>query len=662
MKRRNFLKCFASLSLGYYFGGITQGFSSDLGFKKKIIVLGIDGMDPYLTKEYMRRGLMPNFTKLALKGSLTPVASSVPPQSPVAWSNFIVGAPPYIHGIYDFIHRHPQSMAPYFSTSQVIPPDRVIALGDWNIPLSNGGIESLRKGRPFWDFLADRDIPTTLFKMPTNFPCENGKIKMTSGMGTPDLRGGFGSYTLLTTNPGCFKEDISGGKIIPLIFDQHKTVASLPGPVNTLRKNNPESFIPITIWRDFENSVVRVHIQDKELLLKSGEWSDWIPLSFPMAHPIYYVKGIVKLLIKSIHPDFSMYISPINIDPSDPVLPVISSRKYSEELLRNVGYFYTQGFPEDTKALSEGILNEEEYIAQALQAFHERRRLLDYELKQFLKQDMGMLFFYFSTLDQNTHMYYRAIDMQHPLYSPELGQKYGHTLQKIYSEMDSILGDVLNQFDVNDSHNTLIVMSDHGFVSFRRQVNLNNWLFENDFLSLKRRKDIKNKGYFEDVNWSKTAAYNVGINSIYLNIKGRERNGVVSMSQRNSLLKNMGNKLLKLIDPAIGQAVVSRIWIIPEGEHRRNHHAPDMIIGWNSGYRNSWSSILGGFSNNVLSDNLDKWSGDHCVDAALVPGTLMTNKKILLKDPSLYDITATILGEFRISLPNQFKGKKLYNI
>lgn len=657
MNRRTFIKGLFGLGLGTFCMPIYHSFGSKIAGKRKVLVLGIDGMDIRLTRHYMGKGLLPNIMKLVRKGGMTSLSTSFPPQSPVAWSNFITGAPSSVHGIYDFIHRDPQTMAPYFSTSKVIPPEKVLNIGDWNIPLSKGRTESLRKGTPFWDYLARRDIPTTLFKMPINFPCSDIKgMRMVSGMGTPDLRGGYGNYTVFTTAPEKFKKDTSGGRILKVKTKGEMLQAELPGPVNSLRENHPETSIPFLIWRDVKHSVVRLVIQDREFLLGQGEWTQWIPLSFPIM-PLYNVSGIVKIYIKSVHPDLTIYVSPINIDPADPALPVVSTKEYGEDLVRKVGYFYTQGFPEDTKALSEGILNESEYLDLAHQIIRERINLLDFELKRFTRQETGLLFFYFSSLDQNCHMYYRLVDPAHPLYNPDLARDFGDTIQRLYIAMDGVIGEVMNQYDINDPNNTIIIMSDHGFVSFRRQVNLNNWLYDNEFLGLTNTANIENDDYFGNVDWSKTAAYNLGINSIYLNVRDREVTGVVPPYRTKSLVKNISNKLVHLVDSVTGERAVSRVWTVPPQEKKVNPHAPDLIVGWNEGYRTSWNSILGGMSKEIFSDNLDKWSGDHCVDPALVPAILISNRKIKEKRPALHDLTASVLREFNISQPDQMIGK-----
>ncbi len=648
------------IGIGAGLAPLGAAFGSGGAASKKVLVLGIDGMDVHITQQYMRQGLLPNFRKLAAAGGMTSAATSMPPQSPVAWSDFAVGASSAVHGVYDFIHRDPATMAPYLSTSRVNAPGSTLDLGDWEIPLSGGKVELLRQGRPFWDYLADRDIPTTIFKMPANFPCEGEGVNMVSGMGTPDLRGGYGSSTFFTTSPTESMKEISGGTVVPIQFDGGRAVTALPGPENTLKKGRPETSAAMEIWRDRTNSVARIAIQGVELLLKPGEWTDWIALSFPMIPYAHDVKGICKLYLKSVHPEFQLYVSPLNIDPADPVLPIFTPDSYGRDLVRNTGRFFTQGLPDDTKALSNGILTDDEYLSLARQVLDERKRMLDYELGRFVHSDGGMLFFYISSLDQNTHMYWRAIDRQHPMYTEDLHRKYGNELKKLYVEMDRILGKVLGQFDIGDPSNTLIVMSDHGFAPFRRQVNVNTWLYEMGYLALLDPDELDTRDFFGNVDWSGVAAYSLGINGLYLNRKGREKRGVIGGSQGKSLIKSLRGDLLSMADPRTGEKVVSDVWVAPESRFKTHPHAPDMIIGWKRGYRTSWESILGGFHPEIMRDNDDKWSGDHCIDPRWTPAVLLSNRRIAKKDPAIHDITATILSEFGIPTPAQMEGSPLY--
>ncbi len=631
-------------------------------FRKKMIILGIDGMDPSLVEQFVKEGVMPNFYILMNKGNLKRMASSIPPQSPVAWSDFAVGASAGVHGVFDFIHRDPKTMIPYFSTAEVLPAAKSLKMGGWEIPLSKGTARPLREGRPFWEYLSDSGIPTTIFKIPGDFPVYGKAVRRVSGMGTPDLLGTYGTFSFYTSSPTQDFKEIAGGTVTRLKIMDNKITSELIGPANPLKKNKPNVKIPFTVWRDPQNEAVKIKLQDHELLMTPGEWSDWIQLSFDLIPHAKTLKGICRILIKQVHPNFEMYVSPMNIDPTDQALPVTSPVHLGHELVDEVGWYGTKGLPADTKALSMGVLTEDDYIEQSGQILGESERLLDHELRRLKDQSSGVLFFYFSNIDQDSHMYWRALDRKHPSYSPALGARYSMTIQRLYIEMDRILGKVLRAVDRMGDDIRLIVMSDHGFAPFYRCVNLNTWLLDNGYTSLidphAREKDT----FFENVNWPKTQAYGLGINALYLNREGREKYGTVSKHEVKDLIAKLKGELLQLKDPGNGRNAISNIWIGKEIFHREDEKTPDMIIGWNWGYRASWETILGGFSETVFADNTDKWSGDHCIDPSHVPAVLISNKKITEQTPSLPDVTATILAEYGIPTPRQMTGRPLYKI
>src|SRR5258708_6337739 len=248
--------------------------------QKKLIVLGIDGMDPPLLQQYMAEGKMPNFAALAARGSFLPLETSIPPQSPVAWANLITGMNPGGHGIFDFIHRDPATMTPYFSTSQVKPPKHNLRLGSWVIPLSEGEVSLLRHGKAFWQYLDERKIPLTVFRIPSNFPPVPTKGKTFAGMGTPDLLGGYGTFSFPTDDPIFSPGPVNGGVIYQVQVVGDRIEAKLHGPVNTLRKENPELTIPFTVDRDPSEPVARFSIQDQQFILREHEWSPWIRITF----------------------------------------------------------------------------------------------------------------------------------------------------------------------------------------------------------------------------------------------------------------------------------------------------------------------------------------------------------------------------------------------
>ena len=535
-----------------------------------------------------------------------------------------------------------------------------LQLGDWNIPLSGGTIKKLREGRPFWEYLGDAGIPTTVVRMPGDFPATGKRTRSVSGMGTPDILGSYGTFSFFTSSPSDNDKDVSGGNIFPLDIKDNKVMGELLGPVNSLRKGKPNIKIPFVVWRDPKNGVAKLTLQNHELIMKAGEWSDWVQLSFDLVPHLKSEKGICKFYIKQIHPHFQMYVSPINIDPSDSVLPVTSPAGLGEELVQNVGLFGTKGLPADTKALSYGILSEDEYIEMSRQIFDESKHLMQYELKRLNLQQCGVFFSYFSNLDQDSHMFWRALDKDHPLYTPTLYQRYHHVIRDLYIEMDTVLGEVYQTFDITDKNFSLIVMSDHGFAPFYRSVNLNTWLLNNAYISFIGGRSSGPGTFFENVDWSKTRAYGLGINALYVNKRGRERYGTVSQDEYWPLMTRLKADLLELKDPLSGMNAVSNVWIGKEIYNRDDDKVPDLIVGWNKGFRASWETILGGFTQEVFVDNDDKWSGDHCIDRMHVPAVLMSNKKIKIQKPTLPDVTATILAECNIPIPEQMTGNPVY--
>jgi predicted AlkP superfamily phosphohydrolase/phosphomutase len=659
INRRKFIKQMTALGVASAFYPLSRSESKQPVRGLKMLVLGIDGMDPHLAHAYMRKGLLPNFARLSRTGCFKTVSSSFPPQSPVAWSDFSIGATSRIHGIYDFIHRQPETITPFDSTSVITGASKTFRLGDWIVPMNEGRVEHLRKGRPFWEYLADADIPTTVIKMPANFPCRHSRIRMISGLGTPDLRGAYGESTLFTSSKRYRDDPIHGRQIVALRFTDNTATGRLRGPKNSLHVEIPDTFIPIRIWRDPQNHTARIVIQGHEFILKQGDWTDWVTLTFSLIPYFAEVKGICKLYLKEVHPDFSLYVSPINVDSADPIWPIISPDQYTDELRKNIGRFYTQGLPADTKALSTGILTDREFLDQDEQVFLERESMLEYEMRRLESLDHGFLFFYFSNLDQSTHMFWRTVDTRHPLFDERLSKQMGQTLSHKYMQMDRVLGKVMERLDINDPAVRLIVMSDHGFAPFRRQVNINTWLRTNGYIQLKKNYVNTPPSLFQDVDWTQTAAYGIGLNALYINQAGREIQGIVPQGQSGGLLARIARELLDLKDPETGLSVVSRTKKIPEAEKNVNPFAPDLIIGWNRGYRTAWESVLGKFSETAIRDNNDKWSGDHCIDPSLVPAVFFSNRSVQKGKPALHDITATILAEFGLPLPDQFEGKAL---
>jgi len=629
--------------------------------QKKLIILGVDGMDPQLLKQFMAEGKMPNFSRLTKQGSFRLLTTSIPPQSPVAWSNLITGMNAGGHGIFDFIHRDPKTLELYFSASRVQPPKHSIHLGSWVIPLGGGSAEQLRQGKAFWQILDDHGIPNSVFRIPSNFPPAPARGKTLSGMGTPDLRGTYGTFSYFTDDPLATAGPVEGGQIIPVTVNNWQVKAELAGPDNSFRKGSPPATEPFVVSLDPVEAVARIKLQDQEFVLREGEWSGFVPVEFQLVPFFASVKGMCRFYLKQAHPRFQLYVSPVNIDPADPALPISTPSSYSKDLAEEAGEFYTQGISEDTKALSDGVLDDKEYLEQARTVLAEHRRIFDSEFPKF---HAGVFFFYFSSLDLNSHMFWRLIDPSHPGYDASLAAQYGSALSELYQQIDQVLGEVLPTLD---AHTTLLVLSDHGFAPYYRSFNLNTWLLLNGYITLKQGTPADDSTPFANVDWQHTRAYGLGLNGLYLNLRWREPEGIVQPgSAADALLGEIREKLLQVRDPdkkdpQKGVPVITRIDFASaayQGPHA--HDGPDALIGYNRGYRAGWKTILGGFPPDVLEDNLNPWSGDHCMDFTLVPGVLLSNRQIVAEAPALTDIAPTILTEFGIAKGAGMMGHSVF--
>jgi predicted AlkP superfamily phosphohydrolase/phosphomutase len=208
-----------------------------------------------------------------------------------------------------------------------------------------------------------------------------------------------------------------------------------------------------------------------------------------------------------------------------------------------------------------------------------------------------------------------------------------------------------------DGDTLLMVVSDHGFKSFARCVNLNAWLHQNGYLTLKDGK-TESGDWFEDVDWSRTRAYTMGLNGLYLNVKGREREGIVDPAAAEALKDELRSKLNGLADPASGKIGITGVFdcdAVYAGPYVDN--APDLIVGYGDGYRASWDSVMGKVTEKIFEDNVKAWSGDHCIDPRLVPGVLFCNRRIVEEKPAIVDVAPTILKLFGLGLPAHFDGK-----
>lgn len=629
--------------------------------EKKVIVLGLDGLDPKMVQALIDAGRAPNFKKLAAMGTFTSLGTTMPALSPVAWSSFITGLTPGGHGIADFIMRDPETYMPFFSIWEPGAPGRVLSLGDYQLPLSGGKVENRRQGKPFWAYLTEQGIPATLIKVPTNFPVEETATRAISGMGTPDLIDSFGMFNYFTTDPAEEYKDLSGGNVIHVHLRDNRVEAEMYGPINALRKPKDDTRdefvnntrVPFTVHVDPSADLVRIDLQGERIVLAKGEYSDWVRLRFEMLPIVSSVSGIVRFYLREAHPHLRLYATPINIDPQEQAMPITHPPELGSEIADEIGPFWTKGLPTDTKAFDYGVLDDEGYVKQAELVLKDRLALFDYEWSRFRS---GLFYFYVSSTDQDAHMLWRNMDKSHPMHKAGDARFAGY-LHELYEEMDRLVGKVLPAVD---DDTLLLICSDHGFAQFGRQFHLNTWLRDQGYLALNSDAGKKETTTLLDIDWGKTLAYGIGFNGLYINQEGREWAGRVGPGKRLELVKRITGELEKITDPETGIKPVAKVYRKEEvysGD--LVFEMPDLLVGYTPGYRSSSGSVLGETGPATIDVNTWPWSGDHSMAKDLVPGSLFSSVALRQQAPEIVDLPVTILDFFGIPKPANMVGRAL---
>jgi predicted AlkP superfamily phosphohydrolase/phosphomutase len=639
-----------------------------------IFIMGVDGVDPVILDRMMSEGQMPNFQKLAREGSYQRLGTSNPPQSPVAWSNFVTGTDPGGHGIFDFVHRDPVTYHPISSsTPPAGEPGAVLHLFGYVIPLAPPELKNNRGGTPWWDALVEHGVDVEVYRIPGNFPTPESRAKVLDGMGTVDIRGGYGTYTLYTEEP-VEKKNPKGD--IELVTVHDLDLDGTPETVTAVLRGPPDQYhlepgqqpreadyLPkgLTIHLDEEADSAVIEIDGRQTLLQQGEWSDWMEVTFD-ALPLGLapVHGTVRFYAKELRPKLQVYASPVNLSPAGPPMPISSPDGFVHEVFDGMGFFYTQGMPEEVDALKDGVFDDDDYVKQVALVQEDTRRMIDLALDRF--EPGGTTFVYLSDIDLQCHMLWRHKDPKHPsaphhpAYDPEISPRHAHDIENLYRDVDRELGKIRERLPEDT---LLLVMSDHGFDSFRRKVQLNAWLREAGYLVMKSGKTT-GQIVAGDVDWSKTRAYGLGFNGLYLNLKGREGEGIVDPRDAGDLMAEISRKLESFRDPKDGERVVLRVFRTDEiYSPQRAAEGPDMVVGYNRGYGCSDESTLGEITEAVIEDNTSRWSGSHLMDPAVVPGILLVNRKLRTDGHDLTDVGATILSHYGIETPPGMTGKPI---
>jgi predicted AlkP superfamily phosphohydrolase/phosphomutase len=616
----------------------------------RLIIVGLDGQDPKLTDRFMREGVLPNFKKLAKTGCYTRLKTTYPSVSPVAWSSFSTGTNPSRHNIFDFLDRDRRTYLPVLSSARVGRVRRFLTIGRYRIPLERPELRLLRKSKPFWATLGEHDVWSTILRIPVTFPPDRFYGAELSAMCVPDLLGTQGTFLLFTTRPSGarFKE---GGLRVQVRIEGDSIETTVSGPENTYVAGSPPLQVPLRVRLDRAGRTAQADLNGTRFELVPGRLSDWVTLRFRAA-PGITVTGITRLLVIEMDEHFSLYMSPINIDPERPAMPISHPSYYATYLAKRIGAYATLGLAEDTWALNEGVIDEATFLQQVYDIDRERQAMFFSALDRLRR---GSLVCVFDATDRIQHMFWRYLDTGHPAARGRKSSPHGDAVKQLYVHNDALIGRVMAQLGDDD---VLMVISDHGFSSFRRGVNLNSWLRQEGYLVLKEGADPRAE-WLRDVDWPATRAYCLGLTGMFLNVKGREASGAVTSGAEATRLKaEIIGKLNGLRDAERNEIGIREVFdtsALYAGPYLEN--APDLLVGYNAGYRTSWDCATGVVEGPVFEDNVKAWSGDHCIDPRLVPGVFFCNRKIEARDPSLIDIAPTALRLFGVEPPSYMDGR-----
>jgi predicted AlkP superfamily phosphohydrolase/phosphomutase len=589
--------------------------------KQDVVVLGFDGVDPRLLETWMKAGDLPNLQGLAQEGGLHRLASTSPPNSPVAWSTFATGLHPSQHGVFGFLRRDPETYLPGTAPYTIKPPR--FKPDGYRKPSA----VSHRRGPAFWETLDFRGIPATLLFVPYAYPPPALKYgRVLSGLGTPDLRFTNSSFTLFTTE-STGSDRVAGGRIVRLKPQGSKIETRLEGSRGPGGKYLQ---VPLQLELDRKNGSVRVTLGEKSEALSEGKRSGWFPLRFSAGDVV--LQGRVRFHLLGVKKDLKLYASPIQLDPDMPALPLGAPSDWMQKAVEVHGGLPTVGWVHDTAAVNAGVLPKEVFLGEVLDTMEARADLL---LRELESNYARLLIGVFTGTDRAGHIFHR-----------QTKEPDGGPLRKVYRAMDRIVGAVKKKMRPGTR---LLVLSDHGFHAFDRQLHVNTWLESNGWL--KRDKPRGTVKFLRGIKWKKTQAYGMGNGQLYVNLKGRESRGsVAGGTGRKALLGSIRERLLALKDPANGQRVVAAVYDVSDrADEAVRKWAPDLQIGFAPGYRSSWETSLGGApAGEALVDNPKAWCGDHAAsDVVHTPGVLLSNAKIRHEDPALVDLSSTILGLFQ---------------
>jgi predicted AlkP superfamily phosphohydrolase/phosphomutase len=657
-------------------------------FQQKLVILGFDGMDPRLVQQYMDAGRLPNMQKLARMGSgIRRLGTTHSPESPTAWASFATGVNAGKHNIYDFLVRDTKTYLPDLGMVTREPPRFVFNF----IPVSRPVIKSIRGATSFWVTAGRAGVRSSMLTVPVTYPPEDVPAgEMLSGLPLPDIRGTMGTFYYFGTDLSRYEEGNTefGGILKRLVFEGDVAQTELVGPPNPIvrqqlreERANPKPSetdkmriaelearedvrLPMTVHWNRSGKSATVDIGDNSIHLAEHEWSKWINLDFKINF-LVRVHGMAQLYLINAGQELQLYVSPVNWRPDNPPAPMSSPPSFAADIYERLGPYRTLGWAEATWPLHEDRLDEKSFMDDLFRAFDDRAQVI---LQRLDAKQWDLLVGVIESTDRVQHMMWRLIDPQHPMYDKALAARFGDSIERVYRRCDDFVGEVMARVPEGTP---IVIVSDHGFHSFRESVNLNTWLVQNGFMAIqgqqpgeKKLQDLFGGGTFwENVDWSHTKAYAMGLGQIYINLQGREAHGIVAPGAESKQVQDdLAAQLLTMTDPNTGARMVDAVYKADDvysGEFKKN--AAELQVGLADGYRVSWQSTLGGSPPGIVYPNMKKWSGDHgSFDYKSTAGTIIANRPLPNGDLNIIDIAPTVLKYFGVPIPPDIDGKSIF--
>jgi predicted AlkP superfamily phosphohydrolase/phosphomutase len=678
--------------------------------KRRVVILCFDGVDAALVEKQMAAGKLPHLAALKAKGGFTPLLPPIPAQTPVSWSSFSTGLDPGSTRIFDFLKRDPKTLTPTFAIAE--ETEKPFLLGGANgavagavvflivallpqvfarragraaflvagIALAVGAFVIVRRdvpekqpvainnrqGQTLWQTLGAAGKKAVVIRMPVTFPPDQfADGELLSGLGVPDLSGRIGRPSFYTSDPFFAPKGGNDFSIELVRLDSNEgTIATkITGPPAKYF-GKPQAWLDATLRLtvDSDRGGLTIETSGARLHLRNGEWSDWVRLSFP-ANALVTLHGMAKFHLLASAPEIGLYLSPVNFDPRalPPGFAITSPAAFARSLVSSAGLFKTMGWAIDTWSIQSGTIDEKTFLEDVEQTVASERKILDTVLAD---KSVDCAVQYFEFPDRVSHIFWRFRDPQHPAYNAALARTYGDAVEKSYDTMDAIVGQAQEKLTPSD---ILLVASDHGFATWRRSVNYDTWLVQNGYLGLKGEAQRKNLDelfshgtFWDSVDWSRTRAYAMGLGEIYINVAGREKQGIVAPGAEYERVRNeIIERLSTLTDAKSGARAVSRVVRREEAYKRFDPNLiPDLFVLNTAGFRVSWQSSLGVPTPDLFEDNTDVWSGDHCsVDPELVRGIFFSSIPLHGKGvPSILDVEPSVLALFGVAPGEQKDG------